>query len=152
MAFDIKRSLTDVVKHISMFDPAVDIEHKACRYQDYMRTGDETCLVIRDGHVPARFTLAHVNSRQYRRAYSATTDKDRHYALVAFALVAVDGITVNGRPFTVARKTIDGLEMCDAGELDQIYDPDLFIELAGRVEMMRRLDPTRLLGSETSRS
>jgi|SRR3990167_4022997 len=152
MAFDIKRSLTDTVSHVSMFDPAIDIESKSCRYTEYMRSGDEKHLVIRDGQVPARFKLAHVNSRQYRRAYAATTDKDRHFALVAFALVAVDGMLIEGKAISVQRRVVDGLDICDADILEQIYDPDLFVELAGRVEMMRRLDPCRLLGSETSRS
>lgn len=152
MAFDVKRSLTDPVRHISMFDPALDAEHTSFSPERYMATGNEEHMPLRDGQTPSRFVIRPLSSRQYRRAHAAISKEDRVYTLVAFALVAVEGVTVNGEAVSIKRVTIDGLEMADTASLEKIYDPDLFMELAARVEGMSRLDPTRLLGSASTRS
>lgn len=143
-----QRSLTEVVKHVSAFDPAVDNKHPDFNYDEYVKTGDTKFIPVRDGGTATIFHLRPLGSKSWMKATAEPTRDERVYRLVQFSLIAVENWSVDGSPLTIVRKTVDGIEQVERKCLDKMYDPDLFLELGGRVAMISRIDPLRSLGSD----
>lgn len=144
----IERSYTKTLRYVSVLDPAVDSDgdENGERIREYLdsATPDIAKLPLREGATPAVFELAPPSMKQRARIRQMGDDKifDKSIEAVACCLVSVSGVTCNGEPVRVVRHKVSGEERVKAEVLEQLFDEQLFVELASRVLSMDRLNPT----------
>jgi len=113
-------------------------------HDQWMMTGDEECLPIKDGHAPMKFQLRHLRGRElaHLRSQFVRAVSDESYTVVDIAftaaelgLVDVSNVRLDNKEMVVDRYTDkSGMTRVDGDIMDALYaKPDLVMELGNRV-------------------
>lgn len=135
-------------EHIWSMDPALDIEAEGFldKWREAIAVGKVSTLPLKEGLRPGVWKLRPLKRRTILEI--ATLKRGEHNCeLVAYGLVDVVGVSVNGRPLVLKTEKADGSDRLTRATLDSFYHTGLFEELGAAIIKLSHPDPTCGQGS-----
>ena len=134
----------DAVEYIFSRDEALDKAHPDYNWEEYIATCDSKYAPLKEGHTPTVFQVRKLSRKQYVKI-SALPDEQKWGEAIAFGLKGIKNFC---RPVQLLMKNVPELgERLKDDVLDDIFAPELFVELGLRILTLSTLDPKYGQGS-----
>jgi len=113
-------------------------------WAQFLRTSDLSCLtpVTHEGARLTVFDIRPLTRKEQLRVASCDAAIEKLCESVAFGLLRVHDLEVDGQPFVLEREKRDGTERVSPKSLDAMFDLGLFAAVGGRIIEISQLDPT----------